>query len=222
VSDCFTGAVLSVTDPNGAKTCTQYDNLGRLIETAGPGDSLSAPPGGVRDGACPSTGNGQVGSGGNGPTTWVEYLFSPPHSPVNTISHIKDGKANGHYIKKFVDGIGRPIQTCTEIDPNASAVSPGVPASGNETCTYAVYDELNRVKQQYLPYFASSGSVARCVRTTATPTPHASNIWLAGASLRRSRPTRVASSLAPWRICWGTPSAWSSRTIAGCAAAGSA
>jgi len=66
IVDCYTGAVLSVTDPNGAMTCTQYDRLGRVVETAVPGDTLSLLAEGTRDPGCPTSGQTTLGSSGQG------------------------------------------------------------------------------------------------------------------------------------------------------------
>jgi YD repeat-containing protein len=110
VSDCYTGATLSVRDPNNQVVCSQYDDLGRVVETAAPGDTLSSLPrvtGGlitaygaytwppthfVRDtGNCTTNAGTTIGDNGAGPTTWTEYLSLGVLNAQRTVVHERDG-----------------------------------------------------------------------------------------------------------------------------------
>src|SRR5947207_5339145 len=73
VSDCFTGAMLRVTDPNNQSVYTQYDNLGRVVETAGPGDTLTPIAGFIRDPGAPLNSGPFLANTGQVPGTWVNY-----------------------------------------------------------------------------------------------------------------------------------------------------
>jgi YD repeat-containing protein len=181
VTDCYTGAVLSVTDPNGATTCSQYDGVGRLVETAAPGDTLSGPalctsssdPSScyVRDTSSRCVGLGHcstncttagttIGNGGVGPTAWTEYhpygVGGVTYNQAYSESHVKDGSALGKYAKTFVDGLGRTIEACSNIDPSTNAGA----GTNNEICTYATYDNMGRSYQSYSPYYATSTAAA--------------------------------------------------------------
>jgi YD repeat-containing protein len=166
VVDCYSRLTLSTTDPNGQTACSQYDGLGRNVETAGPGDTLSAQPlctstsGGpsacyVRDPAgCAASGTA-IGNGGNGPTTWTDYfLFGLNGTSIDsarTVVHVKDGSPRGKYVKTFADGLGRPVASCSNIDPSTSDGANG----NNEVCTYKTYDAMGHLFQQYSPSYAS-------------------------------------------------------------------
>jgi YD repeat-containing protein len=173
VSDCFTGATLSVKDANQALACSQYDGLGRVVETAAPGDLLSAQAQCssasdvtacyVRDtGNCATSGTA-IGNGGEGPTTWTEYFpygcTDPPcrlggnttYNEVRTISHSRDGTTDGLVHVAFVDGEGRSTASCAEmvLDPAQSA-TPGA------SCTTTVYDSMGRPSLTYTPFYVST------------------------------------------------------------------
>ncbi|HSS20409.1 MAG TPA: DUF6443 domain-containing protein [Pyrinomonadaceae bacterium] len=165
VSDCNTGLVLRATDPNNQSTYTQYDEFGRVVEVAVPGDTLtrlpavvpqSTPtlgsPHYVKDPNIPfnrTNGGTVVGSGGQGPTTWIEYLELGVIGKQRRIDHTKDGTVNGRYLKTFTDGLGRTIQTRSEVDPSVS--------SGNaEVKTNIEYDSLGRTSKTYVPVFAGA------------------------------------------------------------------
>jgi len=159
VADCFTGKPLSVVDPNGNVSCNQYDGLGRLVETAGPGDVLSsqvACTGGsdpttcfLRDAAhCTATGTA-IGNGGAGATAWTEYfpfgLGGVTYGQARTVFHAKNGTSSGVTTVSFVDGLGRSAQTCQQLDPSVSG--------GNQAaCTAVAYDNMGRVTRQYVPF----------------------------------------------------------------------
>jgi YD repeat-containing protein len=155
VNDCFTGATLRVTDPNNQSVYTQYDALGRAVETAGPGDTLTPLAGFTRDPSAPLNGGSVVGNNGQGPTTWNEYFrFGLEVFNINqqrTVAHAKDGSADGRYVKTFLDGLGRPTQTRSEVDPATS--------SGNlEDVATTEYDSMGRVSKAYVPVFSSASN----------------------------------------------------------------
>jgi RHS repeat-associated protein len=152
-TDCFTALPVSVTDPNSNRTCSQYDGLGRLIETALPGDRLSTLSSGIRDDQCPTS-----GSQGRGPTTWSEHRHTgrigsslggsdPAHQ--HTITWSKNGLAQGTYVKIFSDGLGRPVQICDQIDPATNG-------GASEICTFKDYDDTGKADAEYLPYHNST------------------------------------------------------------------
>jgi YD repeat-containing protein len=164
VHDCSSLKALSVTDPNGQKACTQYDGLGRLVESAAPGDTLSSLPqqsGGVtasaasylRDASCAINGSATVGAGGAGPTTWTAYypfgLGGVTYNQARTVSSVRDGTSNGLQTTVFVDGLGRTIEQCHEVDPATYGGS-------RAACTSTVYDNMGRVFQAYVPFSASA------------------------------------------------------------------
>lgn len=170
VTECYSELVISSVGLNGERTCHQLDGLGRPVETAGPGDTLSALPlcsasstslAGcyVRDTTCSATGT-VVGNGGAGPTTWTEYfpfgLAGVGYGQARVVTHTKDGSASGSYDKVFSDAMARPTASCHNIDPGRTAGA----GTNNEVCTYASYDAMGRVMRQYSPYFASNLTTA--------------------------------------------------------------
>src|SRR5262249_19055209 len=44
VSECYSDLIVSSAGANGERTCNQFDGLGRPVETANPGDTLTAQP----------------------------------------------------------------------------------------------------------------------------------------------------------------------------------
>lgn len=167
VKDCSSGAVLRVTDPNNQSVYTQYDLLGRPVETAGPGDTLTPVPGFTKDPSAPTSNGSTVGSDGRGPTTWIEYLSLGVINQQRTVAHTKDGTTNGRYVKTFLDGLGRATQTRTEVDPATSGGSPEVVATTQ-------YDGLGRVHKAYVPIFSSASDsyVAPSLSALATQTTY--------------------------------------------------
>jgi YD repeat-containing protein len=165
VTDCYTEHVLSTIDPNTARTCFQYDGIGRLVETALPGDLLTALPlqasgvagsssAYVRDtSSCITTSGSAVGGGGGGPTTWTTYypygLNNVSYNQARTVTATRDGTSNGHVQVQFVDGRVRGIQHCSEVDPNTNGGSAAV-------CSSTVYDHMGRVQASYVPFYASA------------------------------------------------------------------
>jgi YD repeat-containing protein len=245
VSDCWSGLALSITDPNGAKTCNQYDWLGRLVEMAAPGDTLTALPaaatgascsvtsiplcgascnsctvcradpqclapptdpcnaggrscaqgnwsksvaltaacfdcgstpntctvtdpsvcglasgGYLRDPGCATAAGTAVGNGGAGPTAWTEYfpfgVQGTSYFQARTLLHAKDGTADGRTSKTFVDGAGRTLETCSEIDPSTSSGA----GTNTEACHYFTYDAMGRAYQISTPFYATTGTTA--------------------------------------------------------------
>jgi YD repeat-containing protein len=159
--DAFTGAVLSVTGVNGEVSCTQYDGLGRVVESAAPGDSLStqtqctassAPTTCyLRDPACPVVASTTVGAGGAGPTAWTAYypfgLGGVTYNQARTVSAIRDGTSNGHVQVQLVDGLARSIERCSEADPATSSSNAAI-------CSTTTYDNMGRAYQSYVPFYA--------------------------------------------------------------------
>lgn len=141
VVDCYTGAVLSVTDPNNQRTCTQYDRLGRPVAIAGPGDSIF-------DDESLVTGGQECAGGAGGPTSWTDYPPLGQNGPQWTIGHVKDGTADGLQARTFRDGLGRTIQTCDEADPGISDHA--------WVCNRTAYDSMGRVAQAFVPFFADN------------------------------------------------------------------
>jgi YD repeat-containing protein len=141
VVDCFTGAALSVTDPIGAMNCSEYDNVGRLMDTAGPGDGIRGQ--GVHDSGCPT----------GSPEIWIDYPNAGKNLPQDTIAHVRDGTSDGHYTKSYFDGLSRTLATCSEVDP---ATSGGF----QEACRSTEYDAMGRVSKQYVPFFSAGTSAA--------------------------------------------------------------
>jgi YD repeat-containing protein len=171
VHDCSSLKELSVTDPNGQKTCTQYDGLGRAVEAAAPGDTLSSLPqqafgaaasasSYVRDAGCAANSSATVGAGGIGPTTWYEYypfgIGGVTYNQARSVSHVKDGTAAGKYEKTFVDGLGRTIEACSNIDASKHAGA----GTNNEICSYSTYDNMGRSYLTYSPYYATNATAA--------------------------------------------------------------
>jgi len=152
VSDCFSGQPLRVTDPNNNSMFTQYDVLGRVLETAGPGDTLTPIPGLIRDPGAPLNGGSLIGNNGQGPTTWTDYLSLGVINQQRTVVHTKDGTANGRYVKTLTDGLGRTIQTRAEVDPSTSG-------GNGEVVGTTVYDNMGRVSTTYVPCFSSVNDV---------------------------------------------------------------
>jgi YD repeat-containing protein len=153
-SDCSTGLILRVTDANNQSSYTQYDNVGRVVETAGPGDTLTPLAGFLRDPGAPLNSGATVGNGGQGPTTWTEYLSLGAVTPLlaqRVVAHVKDGTADGSYVKTIADGLGRTRQTRNEVDPATSG--------GNaEVVATTAYDLMGRVQKSYVTYFTGSGN----------------------------------------------------------------
>jgi YD repeat-containing protein len=177
VTECYTGATLSVTDLNGSASCKQYDGLGRLVETAAPGDTLAglpvctgtSNPGScyVRDtnsqcqrigtllscfDTCPTAGTA-VGNGGAGATAWVEYfpfgIGGVTYNQARTVTHSRDGTPDGLKQVHFVDGLLRAFQQCSEVDPSTNS-------SNSAICTHTLYDVMGRPWHSFLPFYASA------------------------------------------------------------------
>jgi len=145
--------MLRVTDPNNQSVYTQYDNLGRVVETAGPGDTLTPLAGFTRDPNAPLNGGSVVGNNGQGPTSWIEYLSLGIINQQRRVTHAKDGTSDGRYVKTFLDGLGRTVQTRSEVDPATSSGNP-------ENVATTEYDNMGRVSKAYVPCFSSASSIA--------------------------------------------------------------
>lgn len=148
-TDCWTGKQLSVLDANKNLGCTQLDALGRVVETALPGDRLSEIDGGVRDPECPTTGASEVGSGGKGPTTWTRFVAIGEPGNARVETHTKNGLPEGRVTIAWSDGLSRQIASCSSVD---AATHDGNRAS----CTRSTWDPLGRIGSQSVRFFTSA------------------------------------------------------------------
>jgi YD repeat-containing protein len=179
VSDCYTGAMLSTVDPNNNRVCVQIDGLGRAIETAAPGDTLSAQalcstsstaPAScfVRDTAHCATAGTAIGNGGAGPTTWTNYypfgLGGVTYNQARAVVHVRDGTPDGHIQVQFIDGAGRKIEHCSEVEPAVSGNNAAV-------CKTVVYDNMSR------PYHTYSDFLAGATMPTAAGTAPSNDVY---------------------------------------------
>jgi len=166
VSDCFGDQPLRVIDPNNNSFFTQYDLLGRVVETAGPGDTLTNLPGFIRHPNAPLNAGSAIGNGGQGPATWIEYLSPGVVNQQRTVVHTKDGTVNGRYVKSFSDGLGRTIQTRSEVDPSTSG-------GNGEVVSTTVYDNMGRVSTAFVPCFSTvTDAVSTSCTTQSTVTTY--------------------------------------------------
>ncbi len=144
-ADCWTGAILSVTAPDGASTCTRYDALGRPIEEAAPGDTLTRGLAGVTDPACEPVERDV------GPTASTRYelaIDGDGHSvpgQAHVVTTRKNGAAGVRSLA-FADGLGRTIASCSELDPDE--------ADGNlASCTRVEYDFRDLAVRTSTPFW---------------------------------------------------------------------
>jgi YD repeat-containing protein len=180
ISDCASGAVLVSTDANGKSTYSQYDSLARPVETAAPGDVLSALQ---TSGADPftrapdaPTGGGSV-PGAAAVTSWTEYVQIGIPGRQRTITHVRDGSPGGSYAKSFFDGLGRVTQTRAKADKNKSTF--------DEIVTTTAYDDQGQVIQSLVACYATvSDSVTPHCATAGTMTSYDA----VGRELRVTRP----------------------------------
>jgi YD repeat-containing protein len=173
VSDCYSGAVLSVLDANGNRACSQYDGLGRLVESAAAGDKLttqtqctstSSPTSCfLRDATNCTTSGTVIGDNGVGPTTWIEYypfgIGTTTYNQARTIVSSRDGTTDGLQHITFVDGLGRSIQNCAEADGRYSALSAGGVLGSGVTpavCDGTSYDGMGRAYIKVVPFFVAT------------------------------------------------------------------
>ncbi len=122
--DCYTGSLLASTDENGKQTFATYDVFGRPLKTWSSGHSEQSP------------------------TTWYEYFpFSTTGSvdSQRVVEHTRDGSPDGIVNKTFLDGLGRVVQTRSEIDPQTTQGGYG------ERVVTTTYDEFGRVARAYEP-----------------------------------------------------------------------
>jgi YD repeat-containing protein len=130
-----------------------------------------------------------VGNGGQGPTTWTEYLdlgvvFAP--SMQRIVAHTKDGTADGRYVKTFLDGLGRIVQTRSEVDPATSL------GGAQEVVGTQVYDIMGRVGTEYVPCFSSSSdAVTGTCTSRATNTTYDALARVTAVTPPSSPPTRT-------------------------------
>ena len=169
LSDCWTGSPTTVTDANGQVGRTAYDRLGRVVSVTGPGDAT--------------------------PTRWFDYFLLGSRENTGgatvsslaaqrTVVHDKDGSADGRYVKTFMDGLGRAVQTRAEVDP--------LTANGfREVVTTTEYDDMGRVSRQQVPCFAAaSDTKADCPGAQAVATAYD----VLGRAVRITRPGNLVTS----------------------------
>lgn len=143
-TDCFTELVLRIEAVDDAVTCHRYDAHERLVESALPGDTLSAATGIVDPSCAPPE------TGATGPTTTVRYELAAAggHSdPLaqRVITTAKNGDAGMQSIV-FIDGLGRPTAECGEVDP--------AEAENNRfACTRTSYDALDRTTESSVAFW---------------------------------------------------------------------
>jgi YD repeat-containing protein len=154
VTDCLSGLVLRATAADGNSSYIQYNALAEPVEKAGPEDFLTplpqtGPQAYTRDPAAPTgsgTAPGQAAVG-----SWIERLGRGVVGQQRTVTHLRDGSPDGHYTKMFTDGLGRVIQTRTEVDPAKTGFA--------ETVATTVYDGIGRVAQAFVPCFGAASNI---------------------------------------------------------------
>ncbi len=151
VRDCYGGSVTRVTDPNGQVTESFYDRHGRSTNVVGPGDTAASP--------TQTFEYYLKGSSDNSAGTLVTSLAAQ-----RNVVRTKDGSADGHTAKTFSDGLGRVVQTRTEVDPATSGGFAEVVASQE-------YDSMGRAFRTHVPCFqAASDSRTDCPSPKVTTT----------------------------------------------------
>ena len=168
VSDCLSGLTLKVTDPNNVSSYTQYDSLGRAVETAGPGDQLTAlPASGVsqpftRHPGAPTGGGTKPGDAAV--TGWSEYLDLGIVGRQRTVTRVRDGAAGGSYSKTFTDGLDRVVQIRTKVDRAKTGF--------DESVATSLFDGHGRTVTVFAPCYAaaSDAKTAHCGTAASTTT----------------------------------------------------
>ncbi|HSP96255.1 MAG TPA: toxin TcdB middle/N-terminal domain-containing protein [Candidatus Dormibacteraeota bacterium] len=122
------GQPVRIVDPNGAETAFAYDNAGRPVCAARPGDFI---------GQC-TTETTYHFAAAAGELSWVETAArqDPPHPPLRT--------------RHYFDALGRPRYS------EASRVVDGLPTSVRSN--QVDYDPAGRVGRVYDPYLADAGT----------------------------------------------------------------
>jgi YD repeat-containing protein len=99
---------------------------------------------------CAGAAGTVVGNGGAGPTTWASYypfgLGGVTYNQARTITATRDGTPDGHVQTQFVDGLGRDVEHCSEVDPAMSSNNAAV-------CSTTLYDNMSHPYQTYTPFF---------------------------------------------------------------------
>jgi YD repeat-containing protein len=169
VWDFGCASTISTEDVNGHFACIQLDSLCRPVETAGPGDTLTAVAntGFSRDAPanCPVNSGAVVGDNGSGPTTWTEYILAGGPGTQRVVSHSKDGSSLGLHQETFFDGLERSVQTCKKVEPPEASVSE------NESCDWTIYEPRGNAAQVNSPFYITPG-----VTPAATVTVPASSV----------------------------------------------
>ncbi|MBS2018708.1 MAG: RHS repeat protein [Deltaproteobacteria bacterium] len=168
--DCATDLELAVRDVNENLTCRQYDGIGRIIETAVPGDALSLVEGALRFADCPTIGTG-LGAGGQGPSTWIEYVDEGLPGRSRIVTHARNGSSAGLSKTQVKDGLGRVVQECDDVDPRTVRAAE-CNGECTQICTVSTFDHQGRTASVSVPFAttarAAAGPVPDGVRTRRT------------------------------------------------------
>ena len=115
-----TGQVTRVTDPNGAVSRATYDTFGRLLQVIRPGDSTTSPS--------------------------VAYTYAYGAAPNRLLAVTQDGSADGgRHTVQFYDGLGRLIETKTELADNVND-------QGRHQVVRRLYSDRDLVAHEYVPW----------------------------------------------------------------------
>ncbi|MAG35305.1 MAG: hypothetical protein CL878_03525 [Dehalococcoidia bacterium] len=118
--DKGTGQVTQVTDPNGAFTTYDHDDFGRLLSVRRPGNETGLP------------------------TVAYTYYYTGAPNRLRIVE--KDGTADGgRHTVQFYDGLGRLIETKTELTDNVSS-------QGRHSVVRQLYTDRNLVATAYVPW----------------------------------------------------------------------
>ena len=118
--DAGTGQVTSSTDPNGAVTTASYDTFGRLTQVRRPGDTTDAPA--------------------------LTYTYHYGSAPNRLLLVEKDGSDDGgRHTVQFYDGLGRLIETKTELADNVND-------QGRHQVVRRMYTTRDLVLREYVPW----------------------------------------------------------------------
>lgn len=147
--DCATDTVLATSDPNGNLTCSQVDAVGRIVETAQPGDKLTRRAGGVRYDRCATT---EDVAAADGPTTWTDFVDETLPNTHRIVVHTKDGVPGGSTTTSVLDGLERTVQTCTTADPGTLLDPTCEGGACSEICTVKTYDSKGRAESETTPF----------------------------------------------------------------------
>jgi RHS repeat-associated protein len=136
----FFGQLKSMTDANGLITSYQYDQFGRLTKEIQPGDSVE----------FPSTSLG-----------YNDTYYYNGFRGLKVTSSLREQSGLAEAIQvnfAYYDGLGRLVETLTERTNG-----------GEQVLAYTTYDEMGRVKKEYVPYAVNADFWN--FKSLATPEP---------------------------------------------------